>query len=578
MNSKIKLVYNLIASFFACFAIMNIGHISTANIILLCLFGAAFVLISKREAIVGQQTKRTRTVSMITAILFATIYTISNDLSAGLNNRLFIAVYYVCTFLGLYVVFYETLVYILGFFAQKKTPENEGRRPFSLRILGIYSGIVLLCCIPMFLLNLPGVMTPDSLSQFRQIMGEEILKNHHPWIHTLTMGLFINAGMAVSKNVYFAISFYTVFQMIMVSLGIGYTIECMYEWGISKSFRIFAMIAFVLCPYNLIYSVTLWKDVLFSIATLVFTVTLIRVQNEWKIRDKVLFVISALGMCFYRHNGYYAYILTILCLLIANRKRIINYAIYGLSVWVLVVIINGPVANAIGVVQPSFAFGMTMPLQQIGCVVANNGKISDDQIDFLNSVNDISLMADSYEPECEDPLLDWATGRDEYYLDYHKGEFISTWVNIGVNNPGLYIRAFIEQSKGYWTPMAPQQTVFYGITEGNSSGLETKPIIAGPVLIKINELLFKLHTMIPIYGILYSCGSCFWIMVVAIVAIIDKKEYYKLQAILPVFFVTLSVIAAAPLVADLRYAYQLMIAIPLFIALAFARPELNIIE
>lgn len=572
MNQKFKLVHNLIAAFMVSFAIMNIGQIATANILLLCIFGAAIVLISKREMIAGQQTKRTRILCMISAIVFALLYTLSNDLSGGLNNPLYIAVYYLCTALGLYVIFYETVSYVLGFFAQKKTINPEGDRAFSHKLFWIYAGIVMLCCIPMFMLNIPGIMTPDSLSQYRQIMGEEILKNHHPWMHTLTMGLFIKAGMLITNNTYFSISMYSIFQMIMVSLGIGYSIECMYEKGVSRAFRVFALLAFVLYPYNLIYSVTLWKDVLFSIATLVFTVTLIRVSDKWELRDKILFVISGIAMCLYRHNGYYAYILTILCLLFINRKNIKNYAVYGLSVWLAVAVINGPIASAMNVVSPSFAFGMTMPLQQMGCVVSNNGNISDNQSTFLNSINDIAKMAQMYEPECEDPLLDWATEVDEYYLDAHKGEFISTWIGMGIHNPGLYMRALIDQSKGYWSPMAPQQTVFYGITE-NNQGLESKPVFAGPVLIKINELLYKLHTMIPVYGILYSPGSCFWLMLLAIVAIVDKKEYNRLVPFLPVFFVTLSVIAAAPLVADLRYAYQLMIAVPVFLALAFAMPE-----
>lgn len=571
MNKK-QIVYNLIASFMVSFAIMNIGQLSTANIILLCVFGAAYVLIAKRETLAGIRTKRTKIICATVSVIFVLLYALGNDLSGGLNSRLYIAVYYLFTAIGLYVIFYETIAYVLGFFAQKKTLIAGSSKPFSKKIFWIYTGVVMLCCIPMFLLNIPGVMTPDSLSQYRQILGEEVLKNHHPWMHTMTMGLFIRAGLAATDNPYIAISLYTIFQMMIVSMGIGYSIECMYESGVSRTFRIAALLAFVLYPYNLIYSVTLWKDVLFSIATLVFTITLTRVVNKWEVRDRILFVISGTGMCLYRHNGYYAYILTILCLLIINRKKIKNYAVYGLAVWLVVAIINGPVAKAVGVVQPSFAFGMTMPLQQIGCVVANDGKISKDEENFLNSINDIELMRNAYEPECEDPLLDWATQLDEYYLDSHKGDFLATWIGMGIHNPGLYMRALIDQSKGYWTPMAPQQTVFYGITEGNSSELEAKPLFRGPVLIKINELLYKLHTMIPVYGILYSCGSCFWIMVMCIAALVEKREYDRIQAFLPVVFITLSVIAAAPLVADLRYAYQLMVAVPLFIAQAFAVP------
>lgn len=571
MKDKKELVINLIKSFFVTFAAMNVSRLETANILLVCVFVVSFVLLSYKKIIVGETDKRTRAVSIILATVLAVLYACFADLSGGLSNKAFRAIYVISSVAGLLILFYELILLILAKAAQKKTDKIEiNKNSFSLKLFGIYAGIIFICCIPFIALNYPAVMTPDSQVQLRQIINLEPLTNHHPWVHTLTFGLLYKIGFAITKDMCSAIAFYTVFQMIAVAAAVAYTIECMYEMGVGKVWRILALLAFVLYPYNLMYAVTIWKDVLFSMNVLVFTVTLFRVLHKWTLRDKIIFCVSGLGMCFYRHNGFYAYVLTILILLIIKRKEIKNYFVYGIGVLAFVMIVNGPVANALHVKQTSFAFAMTMPLQQIGCVVANDGEIGKEQRAFLETINSVEVMGQLYEPACEDPLLSWATVNDEFYLDEVKGEFIKTWVNLGVHNFGLYVRAFIDQTVGYWAPMAPEQTVFYGITPGYVDGLESRPIIDGPVLIKIDELLSKLYTMIPVYGSLYSMGSCLWLTLLAMASCINKKETKKIIAFLPIILITLSVLAAAPLRADLRYAYQLMVALPYLMAVAYA--------
>ena len=45
--------------------------------------------------------------------------------------------------------------------------------------------LLIACWLPWFLYNFPGVMTPDSLSQYSQAMGLTGYSNHHPFVHTL---------------------------------------------------------------------------------------------------------------------------------------------------------------------------------------------------------------------------------------------------------------------------------------------------------------------------------------------------------------------------------------------------------
>lgn len=116
--------------------------------------------------------------------------------------------------------------------------------------------------------------------------------------------------------------------------------------------------------------------------------------------------------------------------------------------------------------------------------------------------------------------------------------------------------------------MDPQQTVYFGMSD-NVLGLYPRPVINGPVLIKINELMTKLYSMIPIYGQFYCMGGFLWILLILAAICICSKRADKLYPYLPVFMLTMTLLLATPLVADLRYAYALMLTLPYIAVYSF---------
>lgn len=82
----------------------------------------------------------------------------------------------------------------------------------------------LLCWLPYYLYQYPGIMTPDSINQLEQILGVIPWSNHHPWVHTLLFGLFYQIGYALTKNMVIAVSVYTFFQMCLLAGSVAYFI------------------------------------------------------------------------------------------------------------------------------------------------------------------------------------------------------------------------------------------------------------------------------------------------------------------------------------------------------------------
>lgn len=546
---------------------MNIGGLESTNILLLCVFGAGFIVLSYRDALVQKDTynKKIRLSAIVLGVLFSLLYACFADLSGGLENKAFILIYEISTVAGLFFMFKTLLdVGILKAVEFADEKKNLTRNAFSLKLLLLYACIIDVCCIPFLTLNFPGVLTVDSLNQLGQVMGIVERSDHHPWIHTAIIGLFYNIGHGLTGSTYAGIACYTVFQILMTGLCVGYAIECMYEAGIGRGVRNALLICFIMLPYNLMYAVTMWKDILFTMSVLVFTITVMRINDSVEktgTRDSIIFVISSLFMCVLRHNGFYAFIATVVIWLFIKRKTLKRYIVLSAAVIFISVLCSGPLMKACKVAPGEYVYNMCMPLQQIGRVIATGEDITPKQREWLEKVNTLDYVRAGFDVQCADPMFAWVLDGDEEYFDSHKAEFIKIWIQIGVKHPITYIKAFGDLTKGYWTPMNPQQTIYFGMSD-NDMGLYPKPVIEGPVLIKINELITKIYGMIPVYGLFYSMGSFFWLLLIFGAVCIAGGSAQKLFAFLPSLMLTFTLFIATPLVADVRYGYALLLILP----------------
>lgn len=572
MNLKDKTVIKkIIESYLIAFALMNVCGKETTDIFTLLFFGLAFWMLGRRAK---AESKKDVVISAIVSGLFTLLYVMGTwqTLTGGLTNKLFLVFYFGCTIAGMFSLFYEVVLFVLV--NSTKVTLFEEKRAFPVKGLWITVGILFLCMIPFLLINFPAVMTPDSLSQYRQIIGTQHYSDHHPWAHTMVFGFFYNIGFLITGDTYLAIAFYTVAQMILVSLSIAYVWAALYEMGLKKGYCAAGLILFVICPYNLVYSVTIWKDILFSVSILVLTVTLFRLYEQLKegqkgsIRDWILYGISALAMCMLRHNGLYGFAVAVVILFIMFRKKILILLWITIGVFCACFIIKGPVMDMAEVTPGQFVYKLCIPLQQVCRVVAQELPMAEEEIALIEKINDISYVVENYEGGCADYMTSWVEAGDQDYLIAHKGEYLKLWIDLGLRYPGEYVQAFIDQTKGYWYPMAPQQTVFWGITQ-HETGLVSQAVLEGPVIVKICEILTKLYTIFPLYGILYSMGAMFWLLILCGAVAIRNKRYSVVSMCQPVFWVTVTLFLATPLVADLRYNYPLMIAIPCILVAVF---------
>ena len=607
-----NIAIRVIIAYIITFAIYNVGGFETSDIVLGIFFVSAIILlgaIGQNPQSITESSENNPKVNVVSNVL-AAIFTLSysiymgSRLTGGLENKLFALFYILMTIAGLYIMFFLFIRRILVIFAgprtsvtieipqvavaqAPKTMNNEEQSAvtestpagLNLKLMFIYAGIVFLALLPLFLINFPGTMTVDSFNQLSQARGLTPLHDHHPWVHTLIIKLFYNIGYSLSNNVTVGIAAFILAQMFLVSLGLGFTAETLASLGSGRMGAVIVIAGFILFPYHAAFTITMWKDILFALGVLIITILLYKelvAGIRPGVADSPLFVLSSLAVCLFRHNGFYAYIL---CALIFAFRAIVNRrssdayvgknartAILTLVSILICLIINGPVKSGLNVQNGDFGHELAIPLQQIARVVQLNGDISDEELEELARVNSIEYIVNNYEPGGADNMIQWLVAGDSDYVKNNKGRFLKLYLSLGLKNPNAYIMAFIDQTKGYYTTMMPEQTAYYGILP-NGDNLDNYPIFGAGVRIKINEILSKLQDVLPVYAIFYSPGACLLILILMIGIEKVRGRRSMLLVFLPQLCLTLTVLIATPLVADLRYAYALMLSMPSLIVM-----------
>lgn len=563
----------IIESYLIAFALMNVCDRKTTDVFTVIFFALAFVLLGKKEQV---QQKKDFWISAGLSGILTTFYVLGDyeSLSGGLSNKLFLLFYLGCTTAGLLFLFYEGTLAVLVNSTRINLFEEKKKFPLKGFLFG--SVIIFVCMVPFLLTNFPGIMTPDSLAQYRQVAGISAYNDHHPWMHTLLIEFFYKIGYGITGDVYLGIACYTLAQMILVALSVSYVWSALYEMGLKKVYVILGGALFIICPYNLIYAVTMWKDILFSMAVLVLVLTLFRLHcfiqegrsAKQVVRDWILYGVCGFFMCMLRHNGFYAFLIMMILLAVAFRRQWKIYVPLTAVVVCLCFIIKGPVMDAAQVEPGKYAYKVCIPLQQIARVITDGCELTEEEITLLEKINTIDYIPENYQKGGADPMFAWVIYGNQQYLAEHQGEYLKLWLSIGLRYPGKYIEAFLDQTKGYWYPMEPEQVVFFGITE-NENGLVSCPVLDGLVVIKFHEFLTKLYTIFPLYGMFYSMGGALWMFLLFMAIALRNRAYGALIAGVPLLLLTFTLFIAVPLVADIRYGYPLLIAVPMLAVCSF---------
>ena len=595
------LLLHLFQSFITTWALMKASRMEPGNILTFVFYLLVFFFyrhVNRRMDLLQVSNR----VALLTAVVFTSLYMLVDypHYVELLTSRLYRFIIVSVIFAGFVCLFYYLLHFLYSYACDRKRLYRalltryqdmpytyEGSRPRISACFSAFANFVrshtalcaFLCCLfcwlPYYLYQYPGIMTPDSINQFEQVLGVIPWSNHHPWVHTLVFGFFYRVGYALTGNMVTAVSVYTFFQMCFLAGSVAYFISTLRSHKIRPFVLLLIMAFYALIPYHAVFSVTIWKDIPFAAAVLLFSCAVFRlsIQNRVCAGNLLVFLISSVMICLFRSNGWYAFLLALPFLLFGFRHK--AKAVYPplFAALLLAVIVKYPVMDAFGVQQPDFIESVSIPMQQITAVICNDRYLSEEERALIEEVVDLTYIRDLYNPTFADNIKELVRAGNQDYLVAHKNEFLKLWIHLGLRYPGDYLSAYVKQTYGYWYPDS-----FYLVAEAEGVsatdlGVSHTPLIGGPLVIKSKEIAVKLGSMVPIYGTLWSMGVACWVLLFSVSVSVIRRDYHRLICYLPGAALLLSVLVATPVATEFRYVYFLVLCLPFYLITAILPEE-----
>ncbi len=582
-----NLIFCLLKSFLSLFAIMRLTGMNTTNhfsIILFFIFLYLYTRLSE-HSIQTEVTAKDMWLSFLGSTFFS-VLTLAADyakLLQGLTSKLFCLGILFLSFAGLFLLYYHAIRLLLTKSADF-VPDTSLYPITWLPFAGFI--VCLIAWLPYFLHEYPAVMTPDSINQYAQVIGAYELRNHHPVIHTMIIGFFYNLGLMLTGDIYFGLALYTIAQMLFMAWVVAYIVRTLQMAHIKTPICMLVICFYAFIPYHGIYAVTMWKDIPFAGCMALFAASTLR----FLLRDSfsgasvplklseyftllIPYIFAGFMLCLLRTNGWYAFLLSLPFILYMNRNQLKLVIPVHLILLALVLFVKYPCMNIYEIKQADFVESLSIPVQQLARVLANDETLTQEQATDLAHFMDIEQASIVYQPDVSDNIknLIRRTGND--YLENNKGEFFSLWLSVGLDHPKTYFDAYVAQTNGFWYPDISCEV---GLADGiyqNEWGLSWQPILRGSLVIKIREILFKLQDVIPLYGFLWSIGGMFWtIILMQFISIRNERPAGFLIA-LPAIALVLTLCIATPVATEFRYAYSLFFGLPLYVLAPFVRTK-----
>jgi hypothetical protein len=329
-------------------------------------------------------------------------------------------------------VFFFLLLFILFLLFRSFSLEKNRvhRRGFWLK----YSVPFLMASVFMLLVFFPGMMSGDSLVQWRQAHSL-VFSDVHPVFDTLF--------------VWFASHLWNSPAMVALLqiLGMGLVLA----WGLGRlvlrglpgkvAWTVAVLLAFL--PANLLYSISIWKDVPYAICLLWFSLILVEVyftrgSSLKEIPTLCALVIIGLFTSLFRHNGLPVVAFSCITLLLVYRTLFKWVILATVAILFVRFLITGPLYSAMSVIPAPAKLTYEPVLYHIAAHLENDPAVS---IDTLAAANAL-LPSDQwiYDPCTSNPITYHPGFNDQQFQD-HTADYFLLAFHLFMINPGVDLQA-----------------------------------------------------------------------------------------------------------------------------------------
>ena len=435
--------------------------------------------------------------------------------------------------------------------------------------------IILICWLPFILSHLPGSVPYDGYYQINMFFGVNELTNHHPWVLTGFYGILMSIGRTlVSDN--FGVFLIISTSSIIEALCYAFVCKKIRSWGTTALFNVFTLAFFSLIPIFGAYAQAVIKDSLFTAFFALFFVDYIDICVTYfknlslhgiRKNFSTLFIIELL-VCLTRNNGIYIVILAdiLLPLFIVKKKDKIIAVFLLICIAVSFVVVDKPIATAVGVTPGSVKEVLSIPFQQTARYIQEYPEeITDEEKKTIDKVLSYEIISEKYNPELSDPV------KNTFHTEASKQQLMDyfvVWWKMFLKHPGVYLEATFHNTFGYYYPFNNCNTMgafqFYTKGEPVATGEFDIDYIVPEKIRNIAVSYAELWRKVPGTAQLMNPGSYTWLVLIGIGYLVYKKRWYGILALI-VPFLNILVCIASPVNGLLRYAMPLIACAPVII-------------
>lgn len=218
----------------------------------------------------------------------------------------------------------------------------------------------------------PGIMTPDSLDQWGQVLAGQY-NNGSPYLSTIIMGMF--------RFIKDTPAWLGLIQIVLTALLFASGVWYGYRKGVSRWILVSILLLAASSPTILLFSITLWKDILYSLLVVIISLTTAVLVIEKKGNKYLYMLLGSITamVAVLRYNGLVYLLLPVILLLIFNKphRRLIGYlAGFTLATYILLALILPTFLK----VEAAPIMAEWLRMKNVGAIYQQNApRLSDEQ-------------------------------------------------------------------------------------------------------------------------------------------------------------------------------------------------------
>lgn len=467
-------------------------------------------------------------------------------------------------FVGGVCVFYPLVSFFLSRFPfDCSDPENKKDSRYLPWF--IFGSLLFINLIHLFLVEYPGNLTEDSFTQISEMISGRY-SNFNTYWHTMMLQAILTIGYGLFHDINAAVALFTVLQMILLTGAFTYCLMTLYHYGVPKSALWLFYLIYALVPYNLALSITVWKDVLFAASTLLLLCSWFRIMKgigHSSLYNYIIFSFGSLIFFLSRANGWFIYLAAFFAVLACRRKNRMFLAWMG-SFAVLGWFLLNPALTLLGVSGGDPVESFSIPIQQVSRVISDGCDISEEDEHLLSRIVDLEEVPSLYTSWISDPMKAEIRSKDPNYLIEHLGAYGKLWIRLGMKYPWSYVKAWVDQTKGYWNGGYDYFMYSETITD-NPYGAEKTG--GGNPIASLFRFYFGLSRHLIFFEPLHSIGLHIWILILCFILNLKRGvEQWVLSV--PLLVLVVGLWAGTPVYSCFRYVYPIFVSMPLILSTA----------